>query len=114
VRLKDEGLIGSEGYYKKYMLDREARLKVAEARLAKTKDAVHAKNIGTQIDRFKKEIAETKQQLDDLGAMGKLTPPNEDIFRPRYWDFSAIEANRPEFEKILAKWYQSNPETYTK
>lgn len=114
VRLKDEGLIGSEGYYKKYMLDREARLKVAEARLTKTKDAVHAKNIGTQIDRFKKEIAETKQQLDDLGAMGKLTPPNEDIFRPRYWDFSAIEANRPEFEKILAKWYQSNPETYTK
>lgn len=114
VRLKDEGLIGSEGYYKKYMLDREARLKVAEGRLAKTKDAVHAKNIGTQIDRFKKEIAETKQQLDDLGAMGKLTPPNEDIFRPRYWDFSAIEANRPEFEKILAKWYQSNPETYTK
>lgn len=114
VRLKDEGLIGSEGYYKKYMLDREARLKVAEGRLAKTKNAVHAKNIGTQIDRFKKEIAETKQQLDDLGAMGKLTPPNEDIFRPRYWDFSAIEANRPEFEKILAKWYQSNPETYTK
>ena len=114
VRLKDEGLIGSEGYYKKYMLDREARLKVAEGRLANAKTTVHAKNIGTQIDRFKKEIAETKQQLDDLGAMGKLTPPNEDIFRPRYWDFSAIEANRPEFEKILAKWYQSNPETYTK
>jgi len=114
VRLKDEGLIGSEGYYKKYMLDREARLKAAEIRLASAKTTVHAKNIGTQIDRFKKEIAETKQQLDDLGAMGKLTPPNEDIFRPRYWDFSAIEANRPEFEKILAKWYQSNPETYTK
>ena len=32
VRLKDEGLIGSEGYYKKYMLDREARLKVCRSK----------------------------------------------------------------------------------
>ena len=114
IRLKDEGLIGSEGYYKKYVLDREARLLSAEKRLSNTKKPVHAKNIGLQIDRFKKEIAEAKQQIDDLGGMGKLTPPNEDIFRPRYWDFKAIEADRPAFEKILADWYRSNPETYTK
>ena len=114
IRLKDEGLIGSEGYYKKYVLDREARLLSAEKRLSNTKNPVHAKNIGSQIDRFKKEIAEAKQQIDDLGGMGKLTPPNEDIFRPRYWDFKAIEADRPAFEKILADWYRSNPETYTK
>ena len=36
-------------------------------------------------------------------------PPNETIFRPRYWDRNTLKKNREEFEQVLFRWFKDNP-----
>ena len=112
IKLRNEGLIGSQGFYKNKIIERQKRLDSTLKRLSNTKNDTYARNLNNQIDRFKREISEYKMQLDDIKKMGEITPPNEDIFRPRYWDFAAIEKNKDAFRKILAQWYTDNPTTF--
>jgi len=112
IKLRNEGLIGSQGFYKNKIIERQKRLDSTLKRLSNTKNDTYAKNLNNQIDRFKREISEYKMQLDDIKKMGEITPPNEDIFRPRYWDFASIEKNKDDFRKILAQWYTDNPTTF--
>jgi len=114
VNLKDRGLIGSSGHYKKVIANRESQMKILEKRLESAKDVRYQANLRNQLGRYKAEIEEAKLNLEDLSNMGDIVPPNEEIFRPRYWNYGAIRSNRPEFEEILTAHFTKNPSIVTR
>ena len=66
-------------------------------------------------DRLINEIKDTNNELIGLrknlkdAKEFKATPENMEKFFPRYFDKSAIKANRARFEAILTDWYRNNP-----
>ena len=67
-----------------------------------------------QIRRYGSQIDEAKQILEDLKDSGPVLPPNEKVFRPRYWDQDAIRANMDDFKRVLTEWYTNNPSVISK
>ena len=114
VRLRDEGLIGSQSHYEKVVVDRERRLQTAQKKLETARNAEYRARLEAQVNRYSDEIDEARQTIEDLKGQGPITPPNEEVFRPRYWDRDAISADREGFAKILNNWFTANPSTYAR
>ena len=114
VQLRDQGLIGSQGDYTKVIKSRQKRLDLLEKRLKGVKNPEYATTLTGQINRITRELDEAKANLADLEGMGAIKPPNEEIFRPRYFDMGKIRNNRVQFEKILSDWFAKNPEIWVK
>ena len=114
VRLRDEGLIGSQSHYEKTIVDRERRIETAQKKLETVRNAEYRSRLEAQVNRYGDELDEARQTLDDLKTQGPISPPNEEVFRPRYWDRDAISADRESFSQILNKWFTENPSTYVR
>jgi len=109
VRLRKEGMIGSNAFYKTDIKKRQNRIDFLEKKLktAKTKDAKAA--INRSIARQRQTMEMHQSILDEAGPEPKVNPRNESIFRPRYWDRDYIKKNRDKFETVLARWFKDNP-----
>ncbi len=61
--------------------------------------------------RMERENAEMKAQLDELSDpnVTRVMAKNEENMFARFWDREAIDANRPQLEKIFEDWYTANP-----
>jgi len=114
VQLREQGLIGSQGDYTKVIKSRQKRIDSIQKRLATVKSPGYAKTLNDQVSRLTKELDEAKANLEDLEGMGAIKPPNEEIFRPRYFDMGKIKKNRDQFEKVLQDWFTKNPEIWVK
>lgn len=114
VRLRDEGLIGSQSHYEKVVVDRERRIETAQKKLETARNTEYRARLEAQVNRYGSELDEARQTIEDLKAQGPITPPNEEVFRPRYWDRDAINANREGFSKILNDWFTANPSTFAR
>lgn len=108
-RLNDEGLIGNKAYYERFVQNRERRLESVQKRLESVRNADYRANLEGQLVRLADEIDGAKAQLADIAEMGPITPKNEDIYRPRYWDRNAIKKRKDEFKAVLENWYRDNP-----
>ena len=112
ARLSESGLIGSKSFYVKDIKKRQARIDDISPTLERyrgTKQYDILKNI---IDQNQRTIDFHNQTIKDIDASGPVTPANEEVFRPRYWDKDYIKANRAALEGILADWFRNNPEGY--
>ena len=114
VRLRDEGMIGSLKYYETFLAKRELRVAAIQDRLTDNLSRAYRSRIEGQLIRYADEIDEVKQTIQDLKDSGPITPPNEDIFRPRYLDLDSIRADREGFAKILTDWFSANPSIYAR
>ena len=114
VRLRDEGMIGSRKFYEGFVAKREAKLAGVQKRLTAKVSPEHRSRLEAQVTRYSDEIDEAKQTIQDLKDAGPITPPNEGVFRPRYWDFDYIRANRDEFTQVLTDWFSANPSIYAR
>jgi hypothetical protein len=113
-RLSEQGLIGSASYYKKFIVGRENRIKDTERRLEKVTNVDYRLKLNGQLKRYQDQLDEAKEILEDLKNAGPVLPPNEKIFRPRYWDLEAIKNNLDDFKRILSDWYTNNPSVITR
>ena len=114
VRLRDEGLIGSQSHYEKVIVDRERRIETAQKKLETARNTEYRARLEAQVNRYGDELDEARQTVEDLKDQGPITPPNEEVFRPRYWDRDAISADREGFASILNNWFTANPSTYAR
>jgi len=108
-RLNEQGLIGSAPYYEKFILGRERRIEDAQKRLQTARSPDYIARLEAQVRRYSDEVTEARAILDDIKEAGPVLPPNEKLFRPRYWDQDAIKANLEDFKRILTEWYTKNP-----
>ena len=108
-RLNEQGLIGSAPYYEKFILGRERRTEDAQKRLQTARSPDYIARLEAQVRRYSDEVTEARAILDDIKEAGPVLPPNEKLFRPRYWDQDAIRANLEDFKRILTEWYTKNP-----
>ena len=108
-RLNEQGLIGSAPYYEKFILGRERRIEDAQKRLQTARAPDYIARLEAQVRRYSDEVTEARAILDDIKEAGPVLPPNEKLFRPRYWDQDAIKANLEDFKRILTEWYTKNP-----
>ena len=108
-RLNEQGLIGSAPYYEKFILGRERRIEDAQKRLETARAPDYIARLEAQVRRYSDEVTEARAILDDIKEAGPVLPPNEKLFRPRYWDQDAIRANLEDFKRILTEWYTKNP-----
>ena len=105
------------------------RGEIKELNIGKRLDELEKYRIGgfykQRTNNYKNEtvIAEIRRIQDDLKMLKenlevakttKVKPNNEEFFFPRYWDITAIKANRADFERILTEWYINNPTILTK
>ncbi|MAO21384.1 MAG: hypothetical protein CMJ25_11600, partial [Phycisphaerae bacterium] len=118
-RLEDVGLIGTSKGIDRKIQQLEAEIADLNTRLAGAKlkttrrGKVEAMMLDNRLSLLGERIAEertTKLALEDV----KINAENQDMFFPRFWDNSAIKANRQEFSDILFNWYQNNPYIYEK
>ncbi len=114
VRLRDEGMIGNQKFYESFVAKREVRLADIQKRLTGNLNPAYRSRLEGQLTRYADEIDQAKQTIQDLKDSGPITPPNEDIFRPRYWDFDSIRANREQFTQVLTDWFSANPSIYAR
>ena len=114
VRLRDEGMIGNQKFYESFVAKREVRLADIQKRLTGDLNPAYRSRLEGQLTRYADEIDQAKQTIQDLKDSGPITPPNEDIFRPRYWDFDSIRANREQFTQVLTDWFSANPSIYAR
>jgi hypothetical protein len=108
-RLNEQGLIGSAPYYEKFIIGRERRIEDAQKRLQTARSPDYIARLEAQVRRYSDEVTEARAILDDIKEAGPVLPPNEKLFRPRYWDQDAIKANLEDFKRILTEWYTKNP-----
>lgn len=113
-RLSEQGLIGTQPHYEKFIANREKRVADAQKRLETARNVDFRVKLEEQVRRYSAEADEARAILDDLKNSGPVMPANETKFRPRYWDHDAIKANREELERILAEWYRENPSVIVK
>ena len=108
VRLREQGLIGNNQFYKRDISRRQLRIEELNENLKAVK-----KN--SEKVFIKRAIANQQREIDRQTAIlnskpdPKVMPPNETIFRPRYWDRNIIKKNREEFEQVLFRWFKDNP-----
>ena len=110
-RLNETGLIGNRAHYERQAVKLERRIETIEKRLQTARNADYVARLEDQLQRNQSELEMTRQTIDDLTQAGPITPPNEDIFRPRYWNRDAIAKDRQRFEAILEEWFTKNPQT---
>ena len=113
-RLSEQGLIGTTPYYERLVVDREKRVEAAQKRLEGARNIDYRMKLEGQIRRYGSQIDEAKEILEDLKDSGPVLPPNEKVFRPRYWDQDAIKANMDDFKRVLTEWYTNNPSVISK
>ena len=113
-RLSEQGLIGTTPHYERLIVDREKRIEGAQKRLETVRNADYRAKLEAQVRRYSDEVDEAKQILEDLKDAGPVLPPNEKMFRPRYWDQDAIQANMDDFKRVLTEWYTNNPSIIAK
>ncbi len=111
IRLKEEGLIGSNSFYEADIIKRETKISVYEDQLKRVKNKDDKAYIRRAISNQKAKIKEHKAVLESQTQTKnkKVLPKNETVFRPRYWDRDIIRKNRDEFERILFQWFTNNP-----
>jgi len=118
-RLNEQGLIGSKQHYIKFVKDREQRIVDTNKKIEFfEKRSMNANEKFNTISGLKSHVMRVQAELDEArlnleGFADEVLPPNEKIFRPRYWDIEAINKNREAFEAILVKWYTDNPSIIT-
>jgi hypothetical protein len=111
-RLEDAGMLGSRpGIVKENKLF-ELRIAEFEDKLTKYKKGSRsAKLTQKRIDYYKDKVDENNMTLESLEDID-ITPANEDVFSPRYWDLEAIKKDRAGLEAIIGGWYKKNPRVY--
>jgi len=107
-RLTDVGEIGTTPQYSKMIAAREIRITKAQKRLEGKVSIDQRLKLEASVTRHSKEIDDMKGVIEDLKDK-TVMPPNEKIFRPRYWDQKSIKENKENFKNILVKWYTNNP-----
>ena len=107
-RLTDVGEIGTTPQYSKMIAAREIRITKAQKRLEGKISIDQRLKLEASVTRHSKEIDDMKGVIEDLKDK-TVMPPNEKIFRPRYWDQKSIKENKENFKSILVKWYTNNP-----
>ena len=113
-RLNERGLIGNKGFYLRDIKKREAKIADINSTLERYRGTPQFNRLQGIVDRNSDIIKQHKATLDELDAAGPITPSNEEIFRPRYWDKDAIAKDRAGLEKILTDWFRENPEGFGK
>ena len=73
--------------------------------------AAHIELLQQQIARHQDEIDMNRAAADEAKQAGEIMPPNEDVYRPRYYDRKLIDDNRDKLKAILEEWYRENPRT---
>ena len=112
VRLSDSGLIGSKSFYVKDIKKRQARIDDISSTLERYRNTKQYDILQDIIEVNKKAIDSHNKTIKDIDASGPVTPANEEIFRPRYWDKDHIKQNRAGLEEILKDWFRNNPDGY--
>jgi len=113
-RLNEQGLIGSKGFYLRDIDKRQAKVDDINSTLERYRGTREYNRLKGIAEKNAEIIKEHKATLDDLDAAGPISPANEEIFRPRYWDKDAISKDRDGLENVLADWFRANPEGYSK
>jgi len=111
TRLNETNLIGSVGGYKKLIDRRTKDILKAEDSLKTARNGDYIRRLESNLVKYKEELADAQSMVESLSDSGKILPPNEAVFRPRYWDRKAIMKNRAGFEAVLTKWFTENPNT---
>ena len=110
VRLGEEGLIGSKASLERVIKTRETRIAGVQKRLDGKVSGEYRAKLEAQLRRYADEIEIAKANIEDLADGAAIRPPNETLFRPRYFDLEAIKNNRQAFEDILKAWFKENPQ----
>ena len=111
-RLEDAGLLGSRRSLEADNNIIEMRLRQLEDDITKYKKNSRAvKHIQKRIDDYKERIEDNNLTIESLQDID-ISPANEDVFMPRYWDINAIKRDRAGLEKILRAWYTKHPRVY--
>jgi hypothetical protein len=113
-RLNERGLIGNKGFYMKDIKKREAKIEDINKTIERYRGTPQFDRLKGIVDRNSDIIKQHKATIDELNAAGPISPANEEIFRPRYWDKDAIAKDRSGLEKVLADWFRENPEGFGK
>ena len=110
VRLGEEGLIGSKASLERVIKTRETRVSGVQKRLEGNVSGEYRSKLEAQLRRYTEEIEIARANIEDLADGAAIRPPNESLFRPRYFDLDAIVKNREAFEDILKAWFKENPQ----
>ena len=109
-RLTEQGEIGTVAHYSKIIIKKNKRIEGIQKRLDSNINPEYRLTLESQLRRQGEQIDEMQAIIKDIEETGgPVMPPNEKVFRPRYWDFDAIKANREALETILRNWYTANP-----
>jgi len=109
-RLTEQGEIGTVAHYSKIIIKKNKRIEGIQKRLDGNINPEYRLTLESQLRRQGEQIDEMQAIIKDIEETGgPVMPPNEKVFRPRYWDFDAIKANREALETILRNWYTANP-----
>ena len=110
TRLGEQGLIGSKASLERVIKTRETRIAGVQKRLEGKVNGEYRAKLEAQLRRYEEEIEVARANIEDLGDSAAIRPPNENLFRPRYFDLDAIVKNREAFEDILKAWFKENPQ----
>ena len=110
TRLGEQGLIGSKASLERVIKTRETRIAGVQKRLEGKIGGEYRIKLEAQLRRYEEEIDVARANIEDLGDSAAIRPPNENLFRPRYFDLDAIVKNREAFEDILKAWFKENPQ----
>ena len=110
TRLGEQGLIGSKASLERVIKTRETRIAGVQKRLEGKIGGEYRAKLEAQLRRYEEEIEVARANIEDLGDSAAIRPPNENLFRPRYFDLDAIVKNREAFEDILKAWFKENPQ----
>ena len=110
TRLGEQGLIGSKASLERVIKTRETRIAGVQKRLEGKIGGEYRVKLEAQLRRYEEEIEVARANIEDLGDSAAIRPPNENLFRPRYFDLDAIVKNREAFEDILKAWFKENPQ----
>ena len=69
---------------------------------------IYKTDVVGEIRKIQDDLKQLKENLQ-VSKQSKVKPNNEEFFFPRYWDITAIKANRADFERVLYEWYINNP-----
>ena len=82
--------------------------KLTNERFLNARQIAYKNRLINEIKDTNNELINLRKNLKDAQEF-KATPENMEKFFPRYFDKSAIKANRGRFEEILTDWYKNNP-----
>ena len=112
ARLNESGLLGNKSFYVRDIEKRQAKIDNINSTIERYRGTAEFNRLQGIVSRNTDIINQHRMTIDDLDAAGPITPANEDIFRPRYWDKERIAQDRQGLEGILTDWFRNNPEGY--